>query len=77
MKKQMRKTAENIEIKRRQLNLKQSELCAKILMSESKYRRCIKNNNFTLNEIDLIAKVLKTSPSVLAYSSFVLKVPFE
>lgn len=73
----MRKTAENIEIRRKQLNLTQREFCIKILMSESKYHRCIKSNNFTLSEIDLIAKVLKTPPSVLAFSNFVLKVPFE
>ena len=71
-----RYTAENIEIRRKQLKISREEFCIKILMSKSKYYRCLKKNDFSLSEIDLIAKVLKTSASQLAYSKFVLGTSF-
>lgn len=71
-----RYTAENIETRRRQLKMTQEELCLKIFVSKSKYHRCLKSNNFTLAEIDLIAEVLKTSPCDLVFSRYVLKNPY-
>ena len=72
-----RYTGENIELRRKQLKITQDELCIKILISKTRYYRCVKSNNFTLNEIDLIAKVLKVPPCNLVYSRLSFESPFN
>ena len=68
----MKNIAENIELKRKQLNMTQDELCARCHLSKPNYHVKLKNpGEFRLRELKRIADVLNFPLKKLIFSEIV------